>query len=132
MNISPQRGFIALTSAIIISAVLLLLVISGSLTGMYARYDMLDSELKQASAALADSCVEIVRLRIAADARYGGEETVPVGTESCRIFASPDLTANPRPFIAQGIYRRSYTTIAFAVGTSTLELSLFRELTQYP
>jgi hypothetical protein len=127
-----MRGFIALTSAIIISAMLLVVVVGGSLTGIYARYDMLDAELKERSAALADACADTVRLRIAGDSTYAGAQMVPVGDEHCRIFASSDAAANPRPFVVQGIYRRSYTTIAFAVDTATLGVSGRKELPSYP
>lgn len=59
------RGFIALMSVIIISAVLLLVVTTSSFTGFYSRFNMLDAELKARSAAAADACADTQLLKAA-------------------------------------------------------------------
>jgi hypothetical protein len=60
----PHRGFIALMSSIIISAILLVVVVAASITGFTTRFNMLDAEAKQQSAALADACLDILMLRL--------------------------------------------------------------------
>ena len=62
---SSQRGFIALISAVVISAILLILMTSVGASGFYARFDSLGSEAKVASRALADSCINVVLLALA-------------------------------------------------------------------
>lgn len=80
------RGFIALTSAIIISIVLLLFIANTSLSGFYGRVNVLESELKEQSAALAEGCVEEAALRLAIDPSYSGGEDVSIDTHQCTIL----------------------------------------------
>ncbi len=63
-NMQP-RGFIALISVIIISAVLLLVMTTSSFTGFYARFNMLDTELKARSSSAADACAGTQLLKAA-------------------------------------------------------------------
>lgn len=74
MYVNPNNGFIALMSAVIISAVLLLVVISGGLTGFFSRSNVLDSELKSRSRAVADACLEQALLLIANNPAYVEDE----------------------------------------------------------
>ncbi len=60
-----ERGFIALTSTIIISAVLIALMAEVDLSSFYALFDALGSESKRASLALAESCVQVALLALA-------------------------------------------------------------------
>lgn len=65
MNHRSDRGFVALISAIIISAVLLLVIAASGLTTFYSRFNILDFELKERSNAVADACVDEALLQIA-------------------------------------------------------------------
>lgn len=67
-----NSGFIALTSAIIIAAALLLVATTGGLTGILARGDALDAELKARSVSAADACADQALLGLAADPSYTG------------------------------------------------------------
>ena len=59
-NMHTNRGFIALMSTIIVSAILLVVVVAGSMTGFTTRFNMLDAEAKQRSQATADACVSML------------------------------------------------------------------------
>lgn len=80
-----NSGFIALMSAIIISVVLLLIVANLSLTSFYGRFNILDSELKEKSSALAEACVDTAMLKLVNDSDYSGNETVSVDADTCEI-----------------------------------------------
>lgn len=67
-----EGGFIALMSAIIIATILLLVATTGGLTGIFARGNVLDAELKARSVAAADACVDQALLALANDASYTG------------------------------------------------------------
>lgn len=54
-NKNSQEGFIALMSAIIIAAVLMIIVFSVSFSGFMTRFNILDSEYKARSYSLAES-----------------------------------------------------------------------------
>ena len=82
------RGFIALTSSIMISVVLLLVATAGSFSGFYTRGVVLDAELKERSRASADGCVSFVLMRLAQDAQYAGSETLTLNQlDTCSVGA---------------------------------------------
>ena len=64
LNKKRNKGFVALMSAIIISVILLLIITNLSLTAFYSRSDVLDSELKDRSSALAEACVDTAILKL--------------------------------------------------------------------
>lgn len=81
-------GFIALMSAIIISVILLLIVVNLSFSSFYSRSNILDSELKERSSALAEACVDTALLKLANNPLYFppvGGESVEVDGETCII-----------------------------------------------
>ena len=117
INMQP-RGFIALTSVIIIAAILLVMAAAGSLSGFFTRSDGLDVEYKTHSHALADACVDEVLLKLGSDATYSGGDTVAVGSDSCTILAGASGT--PRVFEIQAIYNHAYTNLEVAIDPSTL------------
>lgn len=76
MKIS-NKGFIALFTVIIISAVLLLAASTLGFTNFYARFNVLDAEFKLMSSKLVDACLERARLSIALE-EYIQDEVVTV------------------------------------------------------
>ena len=85
-NSNPQRGFIALMSTIVISAILLLLMAGAGLASFYARYDALGIESKHAAHALAEACVNVALLALATSTdplRYApNNQKINVGTDT--------------------------------------------------
>ncbi len=77
---SPQKGFIALISAIIISTILLALATTLGATTFFSRFDVLNSEYKRISLGLAEACVNQTLAKIGNDYDYAGNETVSLGT----------------------------------------------------
>ncbi len=77
-----NRGFIALTSALIISVVLIGLVATVSASTFFARFDALGGEYKRIASGLAESCANVALLRLAQDYTYAGGEVVSVGIDS--------------------------------------------------
>jgi len=79
-------------SAIIISAILLIVAVTGSLTGFFQRSNILDSELKSRSSAVADACADHALLLIANDATFTNSASPILFTfnslDSCRVFVS--------------------------------------------
>lgn len=91
------RGFIALMSAIIISAILLIVATTGGLTGFYERANILDAELKDRSAATADACADQALLLIANDSTYTGLTLLTLNSlDSCRVLVSGASPKNIR------------------------------------
>src|SRR3989344_2331312 len=61
---NASGGFIALISAVIISLVLMVVVFSVSTLAFFSRFNQLDSEYKEKSSALAESCVDLAILKL--------------------------------------------------------------------
>lgn len=118
-----QRGFIALISVIIISAVLLTVAIAASLTGFYSRSNVLDAESKERSSALADSCVDTLLLRLVSGVSVTG--SVTVGPDQCQILTGSS------PYHIQAVFNHSYTNLLVAVDSSTLAATSWQEVAAF-
>ena len=113
-NFHNQDGFIALTSVIIISAILLILVAVVSTAGFFTRFNVLDYENKTISSALAEACVETALVNLAADpTNYPASIPVPAGkqitvdsTKTCRICSVSATTIKTR-----AAYNKAYTNL---------------------
>ena len=84
MNTS-QRGFVALVSVIIISAMLLLVVVSVGLVSFFSRFNMLDTELKERSVAAADACADKALVQLALGFDPSGTVLTINTLDQCRI-----------------------------------------------
>jgi hypothetical protein len=80
-----HNGYIALISAILISVSLLTMVIAVSFEGYFSRFNVLESEQKEMSAYLAESCFNTAVLKLSQDVDYTGNQYIHVGSEGCRI-----------------------------------------------
>ena len=82
-----QQGYIALLSALVISALLLAITLSLGLSGFFVRLNVLDAESKERSVALAEACVSAAMLE-SVSGMYSANETVAVGQDTCKIVLS--------------------------------------------
>jgi len=122
-----QRGFIALMSALIISAILLVVIVGGSLPQFYSRFNVLDREFKERSSALADACADTLVLQLSYDTSYSGG-VVAVGSDTCTILPPINPAGTPRTFPIQAIYQGAYTNLLVAVNVNTLAVSSWQEV----
>lgn len=107
---NPNRGFIALMSAVIISAVLLLVVISGGLTGFFSRSNVLDSELKSRSRGVAEACLEQALLLITNNPSYDETEYQSFNDlDACELEVTP--SGGTSDITVQGSSTRAVTNL---------------------
>jgi hypothetical protein len=80
-----ERGYIALISILILSAVLLVTTLSLAQFGIASRYFILDLEYKTVSEKLAEGCVHIARIRAYNDPTYevNSPTTIAIGDGTC-------------------------------------------------
>jgi hypothetical protein len=131
VNKKQPKGFIALMSAVIISAILITATITGSLTGFYTRFNILDSEFKNRSSTLAEACVDVLLYKIGNDSGYNGPDlNYTVGDDKCSIFTASNPGTSPRTFKVQGIYQNSYTNLQITVDVNTLAVVSWQETAQ--
>lgn len=106
-------GYIALFSTIIIFLTLLVVSVAVNANGFSARRNVSEQELKRASLALAESCVQVALLKFARGDQLPSNEVIPVGTEFCTVV-SVVVTQNGQNRVAittQASFGASYTTI---------------------
>ncbi|MBP6883689.1 MAG: hypothetical protein KBC06_00425 [Candidatus Pacebacteria bacterium] len=128
LNYKNNNGFIALISAIIISVVLLLVITNLSLTGFYNRFNILDSELKERSSALAESCVDIVLLILAQNPAYTGNQTITVIDGDTCTIKSITPSSNPIIIDTKAVFKKATTNLNVKVTKSTLFIESWEEV----
>lgn len=120
-----KAGFIALTSAIIISAILLVATITLSYSSFFARYGILESEYKERSSALAEGCVEVALLKLANDPgliiSVNSEPPITIGGNTCTIY-SIENSGSYKIIKTQAIFRNAYTHLMVTVNPDTLAI----------
>ena len=72
---TQRGGYIAIMAAIVIGLFLIACISLGSVSGWYARFNVLQSEAKEQSRLLADGCADIALLSLVADSGYAGDAT---------------------------------------------------------
>jgi len=82
-----NRGYIAITSSIIITILILAVVITTSTTGYFARFDILGSLSKDSASAVSEGCIDTALLELALDIDYAGATTTSIENNTCEILA---------------------------------------------
>jgi hypothetical protein len=123
------RGFIALMSAVIISAVLLIVATAGSLSGFLERSNILDSELKDRSSAAADACADQAFLQITNNAAYVGQMMFPLNSiDSCRVVVSG---GSPKSIRIQATSSNAVTNLQISYSPTTFAVVSWQEIPVY-
>ncbi|MEK7212540.1 MAG: hypothetical protein AAB686_02595 [Patescibacteria group bacterium] len=123
-----SKGYIALVSSLLISAAILVLVTTVGLTSFFTRSSLSDASLKTQSRALAEACVQKALLSIAENPGYAGNETVPVGGESCRII-SVVASGTDKVISTTANFRNSVTN--FKVESAPTAIVSWEELSKF-
>jgi len=122
-----SRGYIAVTSALIISLLIMAVIFAVSLAGFYNRANISNSEYKEISNALAEGCVESALLDIATMSTYAGNETVLIGDKQCNIF--PIETAGGQKIIkAKAVFQNAVTNLKITVNSLDLSIVSWEEI----
>lgn len=83
-----NNGYLAVTSAVIITAIILAIVGIVSLVAYTSRFNILGAELKERTKALAEACMDVALLQLMRNPSYAGSEIVTVsGSATCEILA---------------------------------------------
>ena len=122
-----QQGYIALTSVIIISILLITISTALSSVNYYSRFNILESEFKQRSLSLAESCVDQALINIVQGVSTLPNAQVTWNGSNCTINSSTDSGAN-KIIKTQGMFQNSYTNLEVVVKVSDLSLVSWQEL----
>ena len=135
MTPSQPRGFIALMSAIIISAVLLILATGGSLGGFYTRMNSLNAEYKEKTYSLAQACVAHTLLALSQDSSYAGNATTTLSaTEICYTGAVATSGISPNnvyTFRTRSYLMNTYTNLEVVAKVQDLSVQTQTEIPSF-
>jgi len=117
MKNTRQKGFIALTSVIVISVLLLAITVRLGFSAFFNRLDVLDSESKERSSALAEACVDTAILNIARNAAYNpSNQVVAVGSDQCTIV-SVTSSGSQKIIKTQAVINKAYTNLKISINS---------------
>jgi len=128
-KINFKKGFIALVSVIIISFILVAGAIGLNFTGFYGRFNVLDSETKERTNALARACAEQARLELAMDINFIGKKVVNVNSHDCEYEVYSGGKINTKAKISN-IY--TYYQLSVDLNTPEIETISFEEVSNQP
>jgi len=134
-----QKGFAALTSTIIIAAVLLTLAVSVASSGFQGRFIIFDAEIKEVSRGLAEACIETAVLRYAQGdgddyitTTTFPENDINIGTYDCSIELVSRIGAGTIEIRAQGEFQTSFTNIIAEFNdTSPYDITYWEEVAEF-
>ncbi|MBI4094625.1 MAG: hypothetical protein HY435_00310 [Candidatus Liptonbacteria bacterium] len=125
-----RNGYIAVTSALIISGIVFVLIFALGTTSYFGRFNILHSRLKAQSRALAESCVQIALLKFAEDDEYAGNETVAIDGNTCDILPLI-VNGTQRTIQTKAEYKGTFTSLNVALDSDTFELLNWEEVASF-
>jgi hypothetical protein len=127
MKRKNQDGFVALMSSIVISILLMAIIFSVALTDFFSRFNILDTESKEKSLNLAESCADIANLDLLSDPDTSiNNRTESVGDQECTIF-SAQSSGSQYVITTQGVVNKSYTNLRITRNSATNALATWKE-----
>jgi len=127
MKVRFTSGYIAITSAIIISVLVMTLVFATSLSGFSGRSNILDAYYKETSNALAEACVATALSKLAANGSYTGNENITVDGNQCAVLLIE--TAGGQKIIkTKAIFQKTVTNLKAVVAAADLSIVSWEEL----
>ena len=124
--LARSRGYIAIVSALIISIIMAIVLVSLGQVSFFHRINISNAHLKEKSRALAGACVDAALLKIVNSSTYAGNETITVASDTCKIV-SVVTSGTVRVVTTQGIYQNSYTNLRVDIPTSTVSITGWEE-----
>jgi hypothetical protein len=118
-----STGYMAITAAIIISVVMIVVSTSISFTSLFSRTDSLALSQKQRSLYAAQGCLEQALLNLSLNSSYTGNETVPItnaGTTVNCTIATITTQGSNKIIKSSAIVNDTTTNLKLTVNSSTL------------
>ncbi|MBI4993589.1 hypothetical protein HZC33_01340 [Candidatus Wolfebacteria bacterium] len=130
MKTNFQKGYIALTSAVIISALIMIIALTLSSGSFSGRFDILGVEFKKISRALAEACAETALLKLAQNSSYSGDENIQIGDKQCSILAI-ESAGGQKIIKTKANFQNFITNLKIAVSISNLAVVYWEEVANF-
>ncbi len=122
-----RDGFIALTTSIILSILVLLVAASLGSANLFNRFAVVDFSNKQSSFSAARSCLNYALLKLAESSSYAGNETIQVSSYACTLATITTSGAN-KIITAKSQINGATTNLKLTVVSATLSTVSLEEL----
>ncbi|HEY4496644.1 MAG TPA: hypothetical protein VI432_00650 [Candidatus Paceibacterota bacterium] len=124
-----QKGYIALTSTIVISILILTIILAVSFTGFSTRSNLLNYYYKEITRSVAEGCINTALSKSAQDPLYEGNETIDIGQDTCMIYPIENDIPNIQKVIkAKAVLKRVATNLKVTVNLLTLDIIAWEEI----
>ena len=125
-----SEGYIALTSALVITVLIMAIALTLSLSSFFTRANILNTNFKEISHALAEACIETALLKLAQDSAYAGNEVITVGSNQCSILTLESIS-NQKIIKANAVFQNTTTNLKITVFSSDLSVISWEELAKF-
>lgn len=125
-----KRGYIAITTAIILSFLILLVAGTFGTASLLSRSNNLDFYLKKTSYSAARSCLDYAILQLAQSSSYAGNQTIQVSSYQCTIEAVTTAGAN-KIIEATATVSGATTNLKLTLNASNLSTVSLEELSGF-
>ena len=134
-----NKGFVALMSAIIISILLLAVTFTLSFSGFFSRFNVLDTEFKKRSAAIAEACADTALLQLAQsatttlpfDCSMGGG-TGSIVSVSSSVPAAGQTTIKTKGEMKINSVQKVVTNLSIVASTTSASVISWEEIPTAP
>ncbi len=106
-----MKGYIAITSAIIISLLLMAITFALSFSSFFGRHNVFDSQTKEISYALAEACAEKALLNLAQNSSYAGNETITVKSPDTCDILTIETAGSQKTIKTRATFQKTTTNI---------------------
>ena len=127
---SSRPGFLAITTAIILSLVLLTVALSMGSLGVLTRTRQSDTAVKSLTFTLARSCVDYALLKLVQNSNYAGNETRTIDNKNCTILPVETLGQN-KIVKTQATIQNLTTNLRATVQISPFQLITLEEVSNF-
>lgn len=125
-----QQGYVALVTALLVSAVLMVLVFTIGLSPFMNRNGIASSQWKQKSFTLAEGCVRVALVKLVQNAAYAGGETLSVASDTCQIV-SVTASSSQKVISTSAQFNDAETSLKVIFDPVTGALSGWEELSHF-
>jgi hypothetical protein len=122
-----KNGYIAITSAVIISILIMGFVFAVSFSGFFNRFNVLDSSLKETANNLAEACADAALLKLAENSAYSGNENISIDGYQCNIFQI-ETAANQKIIKTKAVVGSAVANFKVTVDAASLVVVSWEEL----
>lgn len=122
-----QKGYIAITSAILISIVLMAIILTVSSIGFRGRANIFDSYSYAKSKYATEACFETALLKLAEDPNYSGNETIDINGNQCNILGVEEINPEEKLIQTESTVLMSKTSLNVTININDFSIISWQE-----